>query len=222
MQEEKHYGTEDQKTVHGRSTPKNNRCDDLELPSYIVPCLQLLRQYLVRVVKFFRTMLEDLGKKIQRLNETVDRHERGFQQCVNIVKNCQEQTARILNYEFERHALEPAVETVAALADELLRLDHVARKLLQGNESNVELKTLANELQISGSIAEDKLSYLDIERIRPSRTEVIDPEKHSICDYADTENKALHGRISKLITPGILYRGKMLRQARVSIFRFTE
>ena len=82
--------------------------------------------------------------------------------------------SQALNHGLERHALHPAIVTVVTLADELIRLERIAKKLSPAGESSGELKTLANELQISASIAQDKLSLLDIEKIAPVKNDHFD------------------------------------------------
>lgn len=160
--------------------------------------------------------------KLQQLNETVENLVQGFQQCMNTAKICREQTEKIMLDTLDKHALEPAVKTVVELSDELLQLDRLAQKLLKGSEYNQELKTLANEIKISATIAREKHSYLDIKTLVPSRGESLDANRHDVRGHTLITDKALHGRISKLITPGFNYRGKVLRSAKVTVFRYTE
>ena len=160
--------------------------------------------------------------QLQQLTETVKWLGQGYQQCVKDVKTCQEQTEKVLRCTLEKHALEPAIKAVVDVSDEVLRLDGIAQKLLQSSEFNNELKTLANELQISATITTEKLTHLDINSLTPSKGERLDPKLCEVRGFINTQDKALHGRIGKLISPGLWYRGKVLRQPRVSVFRYIE
>lgn len=172
--------------------------------------------------KLFRAEFKALRKSVEHLNERVQILSRDYFRCVKIVKDCQEETASVLNRELERHALHPAVLIVVTLADELLRLNNRAQATELHAKSSSELKRLRDELQISASIANDKLGYLDIARIAPSKGDSFDPEKHVACSSVPTDKKNLHGTISELLTAGIRYRSKVLQQARVSMFRYVQ
>ncbi|GAI32797.1 unnamed protein product [marine sediment metagenome] len=139
---------------------------------------------------------------------------------MNIVQQCQQQTAQLVNHDLERHALNPAIETVVALADEIIRAD-IAKKLTQEFESEVALDLLHEKLHSSAEIARDRLTYLDIKKINPSSSDTAEPDKHNVCVAIETNNKSLHGKISSVLTEGIIYRGKILKQAKVSVYRYT-
>ena len=178
-------------------------------------CWLLPRKKVNRLLKYCKD-------KLQQLSETVEKLNGGYQQCFKALKTCQDQTEKVLQHTLEKHALEPAINTVVDLADELFRLDSIAQKLLKESGCNNELKTLANELQTSAIIAREKQSYLDIEILTPARGSQLDNSLHNICGYANVRDKTLHGRICKLIKPGVKYRGNILRQPKISVFRYTE
>lgn len=217
--QEQCVGREDRPSA--RQGPTATQVASSATPAMTVPNKSLLK-YLVRRPKVIKALLKGQQRQTQQIMAALQRQGQGFRQCVDVAAGCQEQTARLLQHDLERHALEPAVRAVVVLAEELFRLDHLARKLCQGHGVNGELQTVAHELHISVGLAHDKLAFLDIERIEPAPVDKLDPHRHSICDHADTTDQSLHGRIRGVITPGVFYRGKVLRQARVSVFRYTD
>ena len=60
---------------------------------------------------------------------------------------------------------------------------------------------------------------LDIEKITPKTGDNIDHQLHAAHGHTDTHDDFLHGKINQVFAPGIVYRGKVLRQAKVSMFR---
>jgi hypothetical protein len=138
---------------------------------------------------------------------------------VAILAACQRDTAGVLNHEIDRHAIHPAVETVVALAEELSHLKDCASRLPDGSAGGDGMDKLRTEIDISCTVAREKLANLDVQMIRPAEKEQLDAKVHSACGYIVTRDGELQGKISKLVTPGIAYRGKVLRQARVTVFR---
>ena len=72
-------------------------------------------------------------KKLQTMDEICDNTRANQQQrelawCVNTVQQCQQQAAKLIDHDLERHALNPAVKTVVALADEIIRANDTANK----------------------------------------------------------------------------------------------
>jgi molecular chaperone GrpE (heat shock protein) len=167
-----------------------------------------------------------LGRKVHALEEQLDRlgasiEQQGRQhdEHVAILAACQRDTAIVLNHELDRHALHPAVEAVVALAEELSHLNDCASQLPNVSVDGDGVDRLRAEMDISCSVAREKLANLDVQRITPAEGEQLDPKVHTVCGYVEMVDKNLHGRISKVVTPGIAYRGKVLRPARVLVFR---
>ena len=163
---------------------------------------------------------------LQRQKNRTDRIERvlqentiGFERCVGILRGCQEQVAKVLDHEVERHALNPAVETVALLADEIDRLEKLATQFAQQHQPCPNVQRIIDEIAISRQIAADRLRYLDVTRIVPSNGDVFDSKLHVISAVASTEDVQLNGVIHQTLTPGVLYRGTVLRTARVKVFK---
>jgi molecular chaperone GrpE (heat shock protein) len=65
----------------------------------------------------------------------------------------------------------------------------------------------------------EKLAQLDVQRITPAEGDQLEPKLHAVCGSIETPDEHLHGRIGQLVTPGIVYRGKVLQQARIVLFR---
>ena len=167
----------------------------------------------------FGQRVQALEEQLHRLGTIVEQQYRRDGQHVAILAACQRDTAGVLNHEVDRHALHPAVEAVVALAEELLHVQNCAGELLDGGVSGDDVDKLRAEIEISCTVAMEKLANLDVQRITPAEGEELDTQLHVVCGYTETADEGLHGRISKLVTPGIAYRGEVLRQARVIVFR---
>ena len=219
-------------------TIQNDRTNDsaeLERDEHTVPAdanqtsLVCLATYAPAVVLFsgyVYDQLHTLGEKVHVLEEqldclgtTIERQYRQHDEHVAILAACQRDTAAVLNHEIDRHALHPAVETVVALAEELSHLKDCASQLPEGGAGAEEMDRLRTEIDISCTVAREKLAHLDVQMITQAEGEQLDAKVHLACGYAATMDGDLQGKISKLVTPGIAYRGKVLRQARVTVFR---
>lgn len=172
-----------------------------------------------RVYKLIHRLLRRQHDQFGELAAVVQRQTTGYEQCLNTVRNCQEQTAKILNHEIERCAINPAIEGVVLLANELERIHGLAAQLIGDGQACAKVQKFIDDLVVSCQIAQDRLRYLDIEKIAPSLNDSFDPKLHTVCSYSDTDDPSCSGCVSEVITAGIIYRGKVLRPARVSIFR---
>lgn len=171
----------------------------------------------VRRICAFSVRISRMGRNLRNINQTIGRQYSDMANHLSMVRNCQEETARLVNGELERHALRPAVETAVILADELNRLEQLAVKLAITSHS--DLGQLFDEIKISGQIARDKLEYLDITKIEPSRVDTLDHRFHTVVAAEKTSDSSLHGLISATIMPGMIYRGKVFKSAKVSVFK---
>jgi len=178
--------------------------------------------HIERRLRSIEAVPRELRRQARHLDRRLERLNRSYVQCLDIAAKCQEQATQALNHVLERHALNPAIETVVALAEELFRLRDIALQPNTDGQPAGRLQTLAEEINISAQIAQEKLDYLDILHITPSRADPIDPKKHSICRCTDTNEKDLHGTVNQLVRPGVMYRGEVLRPAAVAAFRYCE
>ncbi len=143
--------------------------------------------------------------------------------CANIaVRQCQQQMAKLINRDIERFALDPAIETIVTLTDEILQANDVLNEFSNNRDSDHNFKDILQQLQLSAEIAQDKLVHLGIERIKPQLEDVVEAQRHDVCSYLCTTDKELHGKVSSVLCEGILYRGIVLKQAKVSVHRYGD
>lgn len=184
-----------------------------------IPSQVLFFQYVYGQLSLLGQRVHDLERQLEGLSTTIEKQYRQYDEHMATLAACQRDTAKALNHELERYALHPAIEAVAALAEELFHLQDSARQLLDSGVGDDGAGPLTQEIGISGSVARERLANLDIRTIAPSAREQLDSKEHAVCAYNNTEDEDLHGQIGKLVTPGVVYRGKVLRQARVVVFR---
>lgn len=187
-----------------------------------LPYRLFLNGYFARRSKYFKRVLKDIRRQLQHQSDNIAQQWLQLQECIKITENRRQETAKILNHELERHALNPAIETVVQLYDEIVGLKNLAEKFKHEAKDCPAIVPLLRALQISADIAEDKLAYLGIERLTPAESDELDPIKHSACHAVQTNSEELHRKVSQLLSPGLIYRGKVLRQARVSVFRYSN
>ena len=165
--------------------------------------------------------LSENSQRLEQLQAELSNQTLQLQQAIQVAARAQQEMGQYLNRAYERHALNPAILTVAGLAEELLHqkqlADHIASKV----SGCTSLQPLLETAGIGGQVAQDRLAYLDIERICPEQGEELDPVKHETASVENTEDQGLHRKIAQLISPGLIYRGEVLRQARVSVFCYS-
>jgi len=203
--------------VHAGPTDANQTslaCLTTYAPATVLLCGHVYSQLgrLARHVQALEERLDGFGQIVEQLHRRSHKH-------MTLLAACQRDTAAVLNHELDRHALHPAIEAIVALAEELSHLKDCARQLLDGCAGREEVGKLRAEMDLSCTVARERLANLDIERIAPAEQEKLDARVHMVCGHVATADEDLHGRIHKLVTPGIAYRGKILRQARVLVFR---
>jgi molecular chaperone GrpE (heat shock protein) len=105
------------------------------------------------------------------------------------------------------------------LAEELLHLQDGVKQSLPADGGGDRTDQLRQEIDIGCTVAGERLAHIDVKRIVPGEGEEFDPQEHVICGYIQTADEGLNGRISQLVKPGIVYGRKVLRPARVTVFR---
>ena len=175
-----------------------------------------------QILVYGKAKLKPLCQRIDRLDETVSRLDQNYQHCVESLKACQQQTQQLLQQQLERHALHPAVEAVVVLAEELLRLNTLQQNVDQATDVEAARKNLTDELNISAAIAMEKLALLEIQKIVPQIKDPFDRDRHNVCSLDPTSESDLAEKVQRVVTEGILYRGQVLRQARVVAYRYCE
>lgn len=183
------------------------------------PSTVLFYGYVYGQVNVLGQRIQALEERFDRLRAMVEEQYRRHEEYLSIVAACQRDTAAVLNHELDRHALHPAIEAVVALVEELSHLRDCASRLPEPSCDENGVGKFRAEIEISCTIAKEKLANLDVQMITPTPGEGLDPKLHAVCGYNGTTDEDLRGRISQVVTPGIIYRGKVLRQARVLVFR---
>ena len=140
---------------------------------------------------------------------------------VRIVAECQKQTAAFAGNELERHALNPAIETVFILTKTLQDLDAQSAALSE-NQICSSISPILNSITAAVRLANDKCEHLDILKIAPKELDDFDPHKHEIKKATKTGERDKHKKVKSTLIPGLLYRGKVLRQAEVYVYRYVE
>jgi len=163
--------------------------------------------------------VQDLEGRLDRLATAVEQQYRRDGEHMAILAACQRDTANVLSHRLERQDLYPAVEAVVALAAELHHLQDYAKQFLNASGGGDGTDVLRQEIDIGCTVAVERLAHIDVRMLAPCAGEELDPREHASCGYVETMDEGLCGKISKLVTPGIAYRGKVLRQARVTVFR---
>ena len=188
----------------------------------VLPYRRPFDAYLARRFRYCKRVLKEIYRQLQHQSNTIAQQWCQLQECIKTTENCRQENAKILNHELERHTLNPAIETVVQLYDEIISLKNLAEKFKHEAKDCPAIVPLLRALQISADIAEDKLAYLGIERLTPAESDELDPIKHNACHAVQTNSEELHRKVSQLLSPGLIYRGKVLRQARVSVFRYSN
>jgi hypothetical protein len=179
-------------------------------------------KHLVRRPKYLQAILRNQQRWMQQLCYAVENQTRDFHYYLEVVKSCQAQTEKLLRHELERHCLHPALDTIVLLAEELDRLHSLIPTGLPETEHHKDWMILAQELQISLSVAVDKLADLRLERIIPALGTELNPQEHLLRGSTPTTDQVLHGRISQVISPGLIYQGTILRPAKVFVYQYSD
>jgi molecular chaperone GrpE (heat shock protein) len=145
--------------------------------------------------------------------------EQNYLQELQAVRVCQQQTAQILNHDLERHALNPAIETIVAMAEEFMRLEQTISHLKLKSGLCPAWAEVAGELEISATVVAEKLRALDIVILRPQCNQPFDAALHDICGQLETGDAQLQSKIQSVIASGIQYRNKLLKRARIIVYR---
>lgn len=139
---------------------------------------------------------------------------------LEMVANCQKQTAEIANAMIERHALNPAIETVFILTNLIHQLAEKTKSSTEQHTTCHLFKPILNSISETVKIANDKCEYLGIEKISPDELDDFNAKEHEIKQPVTTEDSNKHKKIHQTLIPGLMYRGKVLKFAQVSVYCF--
>jgi len=142
-----------------------------------------------------------------------------LQDYLKIVAECQKETAKLANNTVERYALHPAIEALDLMTFQIVELRREANSLAGAGAHCPLVESLFDSITNIAKLAQTKREHLDMQAICPQHLDELDPEKHDIRQVVETDDAGKHRKIEKTITPGLIYHGKVLRQARVSVYR---
>jgi len=192
--------------------------DDLFDQSYISSSLDNVH----KTCALIKDRLEQFNDSFLHLLKEQQNQSGNLERYWQIVADCQKQTAAFANNQFEKNALHPAIETVDSLTLLIEQIHDQTTKLSEAQIQCPLFKAILSSIVQAAQVAHAKRQYLDIESIEPDELDDFDPNKHEIMQAVVTDDNSQHKKIKETLVPGLIYRGKVLRQAKVSIYRYSE
>jgi molecular chaperone GrpE (heat shock protein) len=176
-----------------------------------------------QIYQFFVEMDMRLIRQDKRLSETIKASQKDLadlQTCFQVAADCQKKTAELVNQNLERYALHPAVLAVDILADIICS---IAKQIesLAGSEENPQFTKFIETVLDAARIAELKKDQLGLREIRPKELETLDKDLHEVVKAVATDDMSKHKKTHETVTAGLIYHDKILRQAKVSVYRFS-
>lgn len=177
------------------------------------------------IYRFFTAMntrLIRLDKKVSKALKARDDYSATLEKCFDTVAECQKQTAEFANDALERHALNPSILAVDLLSSTICQLAQQADALSNSQELDPQIMSLLESILSAAEIAESKKASLDIQSIQPAEMDELNKDMHTIVDPVDTDDESKHKKIHQTLSTGLIYRGEVLREAKVSVYRFSN
>jgi len=177
------------------------------------------------IYQLFSTMniqLDQQDKKVSKVLKAKEDFSATLEKCFNTVADCQTQTADFANQALERHALYPAILTVDLLTTTICQLAQQANTLNNSQQLYPQIMLLAKSVLSAAEIAKSKKASLDIQSIQPAEMDELDKDMHKIVNAVNTDDESKHKKIHQTLSAGLIYRGKILREAKVSVYRFND
>jgi molecular chaperone GrpE (heat shock protein) len=138
---------------------------------------------------------------------------------LKIMAECQKETANLANKILERYALHPAIEAIDLMTSQIVELRREANSLAGADAHCPLVKSLFNSITNITKLAQAKREYLGMQAICPENLDELEPERHDVRQIIETDEAGKHRKIENTLTPGLIYHGKVLRQAKVSVYR---
>lgn len=160
-----------------------------------------------------------LDTRVRRLTRAYLNQTNRLESYLQIVTACQKQTAEFANHVIERHALHPAVEAVDLLTGLIGQLNDQANDLLDAAAHCPMCAPLFGSIAEATRMAHAKREHLDMRSICPAPLDELDIDKHEIRQAVCTEDPDKHRRVERTLIAGLIYRGAVLRRAKVSVYR---
>ena len=192
--------------------------DDLFDQSFISTSLDNVH----KICALIKDKLEQFNDRFLHLLQEQQKQSDNLERYWQIVADCQKQTAAFANNQFEKNALHPAIETVDSLTLLIEQIHDQTTKLSEAQIQCPLFKAILSSIAQAAQVAHAKRQYLDIESIEPDELDDFDPNKHEIMQAVVTNDNRKHKKIKEKLVPGLIYRGKVLRQAKVSVYRYSE
>jgi hypothetical protein len=165
---------------------------------------------------------ERFSERLGLLAQAYTNHTSRLESFVQIVAACQKQTAEFANHVLERHALHPAVETVDVLATLIGQLNEQANALVEAGTHCPMFEPLLDAIAEAAKMAQAKREYLDMQSLCPAPLDELNVDNHEIRQAVCTDDPDKHKRVERTLVPGLIYRGTVLRRAKVSVHRHVE
>lgn len=177
------------------------------------------------IFRFFTAMDMRLARQEKNISKALkagENYSATLERCFDTVSDCQKQTADLANQALERHLLYPSILAVDLLSSTLHQLTQQAEVVSQCFLLNSQVMSLAESIANASEIAESKKAALDMQSIQPSELDELDKDMHTIISVVDTDDRSKHKKIHSTLSAGLLYHGKVLREAKVSVYRFSS
>ena len=175
-----------------------------------------------KLCEFIQSGMLQLNKTLSTLVEHQANKANELERYIELAADWQKQTADIANSTLERHALHPAIKTVDLLAGLIEQLDEQATALIENKTYCPLFKSLLTSITEAAKVARARFEYLGIQRIQPKQLEELDVSKHDLKAAVPTDDPGKHKKVERTLVPGLMYRGKVLHQAKVSVYRYPQ
>ena len=167
---------------------------------------------------------EKLAAIEARLDTLADQHTTHVSElksCLEVTAECQQRTSAIANSHLERHALEPAIKAVDAVTT---LIKQIARHDVSTSDRSCCTchESLQQQLCQAAAVAQEKCDSLEIESICPASGDEFDSHRHTISNVVVTADPQMHRKVHDTLMAGLCYRGKILKPATVSVYRFVN
>jgi len=162
---------------------------------------------------------KELCSQLQKIAGDNQELARRLQDYLEIVAECQKETAKLANNTLEHYVLYPVIETLDLITAHIVELRREANSLVGADAHCPLLKPVLSSITNITKLAQAKREYLGMQTICPQHLDELDPEKHDVRQVVEADDAGKHRKIQRTITPGLIYHGKVLRQAKVSVYR---
>jgi len=182
-----------------------------------------LQKAATTLCRFVMNIESQLHRQEKLMSEAITAHNEditGIKTCFDIAADCQKKTSELANQGLERHALHPcvlALETLIGLIDQMASQ---AGALMKNHKLDDATTPLAHSIIDAARMAKSKKQQLQLQTIQPVEMDDLDSNRHTIVKAVTTDDASKHKKIQKTIVAGLIYHGKVLRQAKVIVYSY--